>query len=135
MNAFATLGTGLQAASQEESSDESPIVTAGARRVEKEHRVLLNPEGKPLPFKSPEEVLDFLKTAREIERKSVGEGITGVERLLLEKNGLRMHAVFRDVKVFKSLMDLADGTSHINFRDDADPRRPQQIRGSTDLIF
>ena len=30
-----------------------------------------------------------------------------------------MHAVFRDVKVFKSLMELADGTSHINFRDDA----------------
>ena len=119
MNASATLGTGLQFASQEESLDEPPTVTAGARRVEKEHRVLLDPEGKPLPFKSPEEVLDFLKTAREIERKSVGEGVTGVERLLLEKNGLRMHAVFRDVKVFKSLMDLADGTSHINFRDDA----------------
>jgi hypothetical protein len=56
---------------------------------------LLDPEGKPLPFKSDREVLEFLATAREVSREDVETGITNPKRLLLEKDGVRAHAVLR----------------------------------------
>jgi hypothetical protein len=121
-SASAAYGNGLQDGSQEESVSSTsgpPQATAGVRRVEQEPRVWEGPDGRPLPFKVPEEILKFLRTAAELERNSIGEGITGGNRLLLEKDGIRMYAIFRDVKVDKRIMELADGTTAINFRDDA----------------
>ena len=115
-------GNGLRSGSQEESVPSTsgvPQATAGVRRVEKEPRVWEGPDGKPLPFKGPEEILEFLRTAADLEWKSIGEGITGASRLLLEKDGVRMYAIFRDVQVYKRVMELADGTTAISFRDDA----------------
>jgi hypothetical protein len=56
---------------------------------------LLDAEGSPLPFQSDQEVLEFLATAREVSRERIETGITNPELLLLEKDGVRAHAVLR----------------------------------------
>jgi hypothetical protein len=56
---------------------------------------LLDAEGSPLPFQSDQEVLEFLATAHEVSRESIATGITNPKQLLLEKEGVRAHAVLR----------------------------------------
>jgi len=51
--------------------------------------------GNPLPFSSHEEVLEFLRTAEVIAREPLPNGITHPEKVLLEKDGLRVHAILR----------------------------------------
>ena len=77
----------------------------------------LDPEGKPLPFTSDEEVMEFLRTARLIRFREIPVGVTQPRRALLEKDGVRMHAIFRDVNMDKPMQRLASGTVVMNFRD------------------
>ncbi len=77
----------------------------------------LDPEGKPLPFTNDEEVLEFLRTARLIRFREIPLGVNQPRRALLEKDGVRMHAIFRDVNQDKPLQKLASGTVVMNFRD------------------
>ncbi len=77
----------------------------------------LDPEGKPLPFTSDEEVMEFLRTARLIRFREIPLGVNQPRRALLEKDGARMHAVFRDVNMDKPRQKLASGTVVMNFRD------------------
>jgi hypothetical protein len=55
--------------------------------------------GEPLPFQDHETIMDVLRTARVIGREKVDRGVAGVERFLLEHEGLRFHAAFRSVDV------------------------------------
>ena len=80
-------------------------------------RVWLGPDGKPLPFTSDEEILDFLRTAKVIKMKEISQGITHPRQVLLEKNGIRMRAIFRDVDEEKSMVTFASGQAEIMFRD------------------
>lgn len=57
----------------------------------------LDVDGAPLPFESTDEVLDFLGTARVISSRDAGRGITRPRKVLLEKDGVRAHAIFRHV--------------------------------------
>ena len=77
----------------------------------------LDPEGKPLPFTSDEEVMEFLRTARLVRFRKIPLGITQPKKALLEKDGVRMHAIFRDVNQDKPRQRLKDGTVVMNFRD------------------
>jgi len=79
----------------------------------------LDPDGKPLPFQSYVEVEEFLRTADIVSRERVDEGLNRFQRVLLEKDGIRMHAIFRDVHVERSEMPLSDGRTSFFFRDDA----------------
>ncbi len=79
--------------------------------------VWLDPEGKPLPFTSDEEVMEFLRTARLIRFRGIPLGVNLPRRALLEKDGVRMHAIFRDVNMDKPRQQLKDGTVVMNFRD------------------
>jgi len=79
----------------------------------------LDPDGKPLPFQSNEGVEEFLRTAEIVSRERVGAGINNPYKVLLEKDGIRMHAIFRDVHVERSQMPLSDGKISLFFRDDA----------------
>ena len=58
----------------------------------------LGPDLEPIPL-SEDEILEFLRTAEIIERKRIKIGINGIDRLTLEKDGIRMHAGFRQVDV------------------------------------
>jgi hypothetical protein len=60
-------------------------------------RVFRGPDGTPLPFADDPAVLDFLRDAKVVKAEAVAEGITHVRRLTLEKDGVRVHAVFRKV--------------------------------------
>ncbi len=79
----------------------------------------VDPDGKPLPFQSNEEVEEFLRTAKIVSTKRVGAGLNNPLKVLLEKDGIRMHAIYRDIHVDQNEIKLTDGTKFF-FRDDAD---------------
>lgn len=76
----------------------------------------LAPDGAPLPFQNEAEVLDFLRTAEVIDQKPIGKGINGFRKLLLQKDGVRAHAVFRDADRTKRDTFL-EGRPYPVFRD------------------
>ena len=80
--------------------------------------VWLDPEGKPLPFETDEEVMEFLRTAKVVSMKNVPKGITHPRKVLLEKDGLRMAAIFRDIHEEKDMAQMAGGMREMFFRDD-----------------
>jgi len=79
----------------------------------------LGPDGEQLSFHSNEEIEEFLRTAEIISRERIGEGLNNFLKVLLEKDGIQMHAIFRDVHVERSQMPLSDGKVSFFFRDDA----------------
>jgi hypothetical protein len=83
----------------------------------KPERVWLGADGQPLPFAGEEELKQFMRTARVASMKTVGKGITLPRRALLEKDGVRMHAMFRDVSEEKDRFVGAAGTTELFFRD------------------
>ena len=76
-----------------------------------------DPEGKPLPFPSEDELLVFLRTADVLSEKEIPGGITFPIKLLLEKDGVRADAIFHDVNEDKLVASLAGGRSELYFRD------------------
>jgi len=65
-------------------------------------RIWWGANGQPLPFTTDAEVMEFMRTAEVKSMKDIGEGVTKPKRLLLEKDGIQMHAIFRDVsKVYQ----------------------------------
>ncbi len=77
----------------------------------------LDPEGRTLPFDTDDELLDFLRTASIVERRTLGSGTTNPQKLLLEKDGVRAHAIFHDVHVIKTGAQRHNGRSMLHFRD------------------
>jgi hypothetical protein len=75
--------------------------------------------GESLPFRNNEEIEEFLRTAKIVSQKRVGEGINNPLKVLLEKDGIQMYAVFRDVRVESNQRKMNDGTTKYFFRDDA----------------
>ncbi len=55
------------------------------------------PDGKPLPFRTYEEATEFLRTAEVVSSEDFGIGITGIKRLVLERDGVRVRGAFHDV--------------------------------------
>ncbi len=75
------------------------------------------PDGADLPFRNDEEVLEFLRTAEVVSAKQLGKGINRPLKVLLDRDGLQAHAVFRRVSA-----DIASyrppGSTHVpSFRD------------------
>jgi hypothetical protein len=59
--------------------------------------VWLDSAGKPLPFQTPREILDYLRTAEVVDESPIGQGVTGAARILLDRQGVRARAAFRTV--------------------------------------
>ncbi|MEJ2084942.1 MAG: hypothetical protein P8Y44_04590, partial [Acidobacteriota bacterium] len=59
--------------------------------------VLMGSDGNELQFEDSEELLGFLKNAREVSSEVLGQGITKAERVLIEQQGVTAHVVFHDV--------------------------------------
>ena len=78
----------------------------------------LDADGEPLPFQSDEAIIEYLETARVVSFKRTGEGTNGAQKVLLEKDGVEMHGVFRDWSVHRSRLEMDNGTLQLNFRDD-----------------
>ena len=59
----------------------------------------VGPDGTELPFESTEELLEFMRTAEITERVSINVGVNGIERVVLERNGISLRGGWRDVDV------------------------------------
>lgn len=92
---------------------QTPRPAASASRT----RVFLDAEGKPLPFANDEELLEFLREAKVVDVKDIGEGITRPRRLTLERNGVRARAAFRNVRTESHVANLPGGQREFLFRD------------------
>lgn len=90
---------------------------AGARTAPLPLRTWYGPDGNPLPFQKDEEILEFLRTADVKSMKDVGSGINNPRKVLLEKDGVRLNAVFREVDEEKDDAKLATGRRVAFFRD------------------
>jgi hypothetical protein len=74
-------------------------------------------QGNPLPFGSEAELLDFLRTADVVSASRIGGGINNPRKLVLEKNGVRANAVFRDVSEEKNSPTFGGGRNELFFKD------------------
>jgi hypothetical protein len=107
-----------QAPEREQAIDKSAASTANGNGPEPK-RILFGPDGKPLPFSSDEAILEFLRKAKLLSMKNVGEGINDPKRCLFAYNGVQMHVIFRDVDVEKSSIQLQRTGTELMFRDSA----------------
>jgi hypothetical protein len=57
----------------------------------------LDVQGRALPFQDHESILDALRTAPVVQAEPVGRGVAAAQKLTLELDGVRFHAVFRTV--------------------------------------
>jgi hypothetical protein len=57
----------------------------------------LDPTGAPLPIQTQPEILEYLRTAEVVDRSPIGRGVAGTERLVLDRDGVRLRAAFRTV--------------------------------------
>jgi len=58
-------------------------------------RLFMGPDGKPLPFVSHAQALDFLATARVVSSEKFKDGVNTNRKLVLEKDGVRARAILR----------------------------------------
>lgn len=79
-----------------------------------EHR-FLGPDLEVLPL-TDDEILEFLRTAEIVERQKISIGINGIDRLVLEQDGIRLRAGFREVDTRDRGVQVA-GMIYPEFRD------------------
>ena len=75
------------------------LVLAAQESAPVQTRVWLGPDGQPLPFQSDQEIIPFLQSASLVSWERIPTGRTSPRKVLLEKDGVRLHAIFRDVRV------------------------------------
>ena len=80
-------------------------------------RIWIDANGDPLPFYNEDQVMEFLRTAEIVERKSLPVGVTDPIRMKLRKDGIEVHAVFRYVDTVYDSVRMEDGRLRVNFKD------------------
>ena len=79
----------------------------------------LGADERPLPFADDGEILDYLRNAEIVSIESIPVGTTKPRKVLLERGGVRAHAIFRDVDMIIERVWLNDGSFHMRLRDAA----------------
>ncbi|HEY1252240.1 MAG TPA: hypothetical protein VGH97_13730 [Thermoanaerobaculia bacterium] len=75
-------------------------------------------DGKPMPFETEEEILEFLRTADVVADKTITSGgITMPRKVQIEKNGVRSDAIFRVVNESRDQGNTGGGRNDLFFRD------------------
>ena len=59
--------------------------------------LFLDADGHPLPFQSDDEIERFLSKATMVSIKKIPVGVSGPRKMLLAGEGVRAHAVFKDI--------------------------------------
>jgi len=75
------------------------------------------PEGELLPFRTHEEVMEFLATAEIVQTEPVGSGTTKPRRVTLERDGVRARAHFQAVDEEHERVRLSNGDHVMNLTD------------------
>lgn len=86
----------------------SAVFAQSAVGAESPTRVWIGPDGDPLPFRSQDEVLEFLRTAEVKDRKPAPEGINRPQVLMLERNGVKARAILREVASEKKRVRIGE---------------------------
>ena len=82
--------------------------------------LFLDTEGQPLPFQSDEEIEQFLSAAAVVSIKKIPVGVSDPRKMLLSEQGVRLHAVFKDIDQTKrNVRDTTAGKSktYLTWRD------------------
>ncbi len=74
-------------------------------------------DGLPLPFRTDDELLAFLNRAEVVSSEKLSQGTTKPLKLLLEKDGVRAHAIFRSVDVTRMRYRTPEGRFYPKFKD------------------
>jgi hypothetical protein len=77
-------------------------------------------DGKALPFRGIEDLEDFLRTAEVVSSETIKSGINRPLKVLLERDGVEAHAVFRSVAVEERGKQGPGGRLYRMFRDSFD---------------
>jgi len=91
----------------------------GARELPLGRRTLLSRDGEPLPLQNDEDILSFLAEAEILEAKVFGGGSTKPLRMVMERDGTRMRAIFRYVDVSEQGLHRVEGRMRQGFHDKA----------------
>lgn len=75
------------------------------------------PDDQPLPFRSPEELEDFLRTAEVVSSEAIEGGTNHPLKVRLERDGVTANAVFRTVSVDERAKQGPGGKFYRLFRD------------------
>lgn len=75
------------------------------------------PDGQEARFGTLEDLREFMQTARILQTEPVGVGVTQPRKLLLEKDGIRLHAHFQSYDVARNRVRVTSGEVELNFRD------------------
>jgi len=96
---WATVSTriGVEQQAIERGGLQSSAPATAAAQSGEHTRVWLGPDGNALPFKTDDEVLEFLRTAKVVSMQNIPVGVTRPRQAVLEKDGIRSRAIFRDV--------------------------------------
>jgi hypothetical protein len=62
-------------------------------------RIWLGADGRPLPLATDEEAVEFLRTAEIVGEEELDSGINRATKVLLQKDGHQVHAIFREAQV------------------------------------
>lgn len=89
---------------------------AAADTVPKPPHVWLDADRESLPFQGKAEIEDFLRGARVVGREEIGVGINRLDRLLVERDGVRAHAIFRTVDEVDERLRMGDRL-YMRFKD------------------
>jgi len=108
---------GIEAPTGAEAS--TPASVTGSDRYE--GYLFLDVDGKPLPFQSDEEIEEYLRTASVESQEKIPVGVTRPRRVLLDRDGLRVHSVFKHVvdekKMVRDPTATGRGKLYINWKD------------------
>lgn len=80
-------------------------------------RVYRDIDRKPLPFESDGEIEAFLRSAAVTSQREIGTGVTKPKQLVLEKDGLKVHAAFNYVDLAGTKEKMKDKTVEMFFLD------------------
>ena len=61
---------------------------------------------KPLPFESDRELMEFMRSAEVVDERPIGIGINRSVKVTLERDGVRSHAIFREVDVRRDVTSI-----------------------------
>jgi hypothetical protein len=75
--------------------------------------------GEPLPFQDHATIQEMMRTATVISCEKVGRGVAGTEKCVLEHEGLRFHAAFRDVDDRRTARGYSAASRAKDYRDAA----------------
>jgi hypothetical protein len=78
--------------------------------------VWLDVEGEPLPFQSDAEILEVLRTAPVVSKETIPVGVNKPQQVVLEKDGTRLHAIFRTADLKKKNVRIGE-RYYFDFRD------------------